>query len=112
MRHDLVAVVFCEAKINSAGEERGEKNKTFRGGNEAEGLIDIGAGGGGQMREGDPDEHQPACGVEFQAASHHCLRRRRGGGGCRGLRDAWPSQDNRRVSWQQYTGCCRTVILF
>ena len=82
----MVAVVFGEAEIYSAGEKRGEKNETFGGGDEAERLIDVGAGVGGQMREGDPYEHQPARGVEFQATSHHCVRRRGGGSGCRQLR--------------------------
>src|SRR5262249_40205806 len=66
--HGAVAVALGETEIDASGEKRGEKDKAFGGGDESEGLIDVGARAGGQMREGDPDKHKTADSVEFDPA--------------------------------------------
>ena len=58
-----------QAAVDAAGEESGEKDEAFGGGDETERLIDVGGSDGGEMGAGDPDEHQPAKGVELNAAT-------------------------------------------
>ena len=66
-----------EPIVDAAGEESGEKNKTFGRGDETERLIDVRRCDGRQVCAGDPDEHQPAEGVELDTTAagllHVCL---------------------------------------
>src|ERR1700688_1989080 len=64
-----IAIVFSHAKIASAGEQRGKKNESFSGGYDSKRLIDVGAGGCGQMGKSNPNQHQAAHGAEFQSSS-------------------------------------------
>src|ERR1700720_5018811 len=68
-RHSAIAVVLGEAEVDATGKQRRKENKSFSRGDEAKRLIYVSARGGGQGREGDPDEHQPAHCVQFQPAA-------------------------------------------
>ena len=68
-RHGAIAVVQRHAVVNATGEQSREEDETFGGGDEAERLIDVGAGDGRQVRAGDPDEHQAAKGIELNTAA-------------------------------------------
>ena len=59
-RHRAVAVMICEAVINSASEQRRKKNKSFGGRNKTKGLVDVMAGGGRQVGQRDPHQHHAA----------------------------------------------------
>jgi hypothetical protein len=82
--HGAVAVVLSKAVVDAAGEESGEENEAFSGGDEAERLIHVRGGDGGKVRAGDPDEHEAAEGVELESATagrlHLCLIRGDGRG--------------------------------
>ena len=67
-RHRTIAVVLGQAEIDAAGKQRRKKNESFGRGDETKGLVYVSARGGGQVRERDPDEHQPAHCVQFQPA--------------------------------------------
>ena len=57
-------------EINAAGKERGQKDESFRSGNEPKRLVDVGAEDRGQVCKSDPHQHQSAESIEFVKSAH------------------------------------------
>lgn len=56
----------CLANVEPCDEEGGEEDEAFGRGDEAEGLIDEIAEMRGKVRQGHPDEEEPAEGIELR----------------------------------------------